>query len=328
MKRLGIKRETKNIWERRVPLNPEAVKELIGKGFEVIVQPSAKRIYKDEEYKAAGAILSHDLSTCDFLIGVKEIYGNHLHPNKPHLYFSHVIKGQSYNMPMLKQVLRDKITLLDYEKITDAQNRRLVFFGKFAGIAGMIDTLHGLGQRLQQQMGITTPFTKIKSAYQYDSVEAALAHISEVGKEIAVKGLPSELCPFRIFLMGYGNVSQGSRLVLNALPIVEIAPEDLAKKQSEMDNVHIYLSTFKEKDMVKRKDGSAFVLKDYYKNPQLYQSRMEEYLPYASVYVNAIYWAPNCPVFLPRQLLQKMQKENQEQRDKTLILEMTVLFHM
>ncbi len=51
MKKLGIKKETKNVWERRVPLNPQAVKELIKNGFEVVVQPSETRIYKDEEFK-------------------------------------------------------------------------------------------------------------------------------------------------------------------------------------------------------------------------------------------------------------------------------------
>ena len=73
MKTLGIAKETKNNWERRVPLNPSAVKELIQKGFKVIVQPSDVRIYKNKEYKTVGAKLSEDLSRCDFIIGVKEI---------------------------------------------------------------------------------------------------------------------------------------------------------------------------------------------------------------------------------------------------------------
>ena len=41
--------------------------------------------------------------------------------------------------------------------MTDDQNRRLVMFSKFAGYAGMIDGLHGLGQRLLVK-GYATPF--------------------------------------------------------------------------------------------------------------------------------------------------------------------------
>ncbi len=60
-------------------------------------------------------------------------------------------------MPMLKDILEKRIRLLDYELMTDAENRRLVLFSRFAGYAGMIDGLHGLGQRLLGQ-GIGTPF--------------------------------------------------------------------------------------------------------------------------------------------------------------------------
>ena len=38
-------------------------------------------------------------------------------------------------------------TLIDYEKIADENGKRLVFFGKFAGLAGMVDTLWIFGQR-------------------------------------------------------------------------------------------------------------------------------------------------------------------------------------
>ena len=37
---------------------------------------------------------------------------------------------------------------VDYEKMDDAYGKRVVAFGKYAGIAGMIDILHGLGLRL------------------------------------------------------------------------------------------------------------------------------------------------------------------------------------
>jgi alanine dehydrogenase len=307
MKKLGIIKETKNKWERRIALNPQAVAELVKNGYEVNVQPSEIRTYKDEEYAAAGATLSKDLSSCDFILGVKEIPIPSLVPGKPHLFFSHVVKGQDYNMPMLQKILDEKITLLDYEKIADEAGRRLVFFGEYAGNAGMIDTLHGLGRRLKEHYGLETPFLKVKHAYEYNSVQEALDHLQVIGKEIEENGLPEEIIPLNVFLMGYGNVSHGSRIILEALPFEELEPEDLHVKQNSLKNNKIYLTTFKERHMVKRKDGGVFSLQHYYCNPSEYESGLEKYLPYCSIYVNAIYWDPNCPVFLPRKVLEEMQ---------------------
>ena len=310
MKILGITKETKNKWERRVPLNPQAVQGLIKKGFKVIVQPSKTRIYKDEEYISVGSKLSSDLSDCDFIIGVKEIPLADLIPGKPHLFFSHTIKGQDYNMPLLQKILDDNITLFDYEKIEDDKNRRLVFFGKFAGYAGMVDTLYGLGQRLKQQFNIETPFLKVKHSYQYESVQDAIDQISIVGKEIEKNGLPAEITPLNIFLLGYGHVSQGCQEILTALPIVEISPDQLEEQSQNYRNNKIYLSVFKEEHLVERKDGAKFDLLDYFKNNGKYKSRLERYLPYCSVYMNAIYWTSECPVFLPNSYLKKIQDNN------------------
>ncbi|NQT65202.1 MAG: hypothetical protein HQ554_03375 [FCB group bacterium] len=310
MKTLGIIKETKNKWERRVPLNPQAVQELIQKDFEVIIQPSEIRIYKDEEYRLVGAKLSSDLSKCDFIIGVKEIPIDDLIPNKPHLFFSHTIKGQDYNMTLLQKILDDKITLLDYEKIEDNENRRLVFFGKFAGYAGMVDTLHGLGQRLKQQFNIETPFLKVKHSYQYESVTDAIDQISVIGKEIEKDGLPAEITPLNIFLLGYGHVAQGCQEILTALPIVEISPDQLEEQSRNYSNNKIYLSIFKEEYLVERKDGGDFSLHDYFENNSAYKSQLEPYLQYCSIYMNAIYWTPDCPVFLPNSYLKKIQDVN------------------
>ena len=44
--------------------------------------------------------------------------------------------------------------------MVDAQGQRVVAFGKYAGIAGMIDILHGVGVRLLA-LGHHTPFMHI-----------------------------------------------------------------------------------------------------------------------------------------------------------------------
>ncbi|MCK4311910.1 MAG: hypothetical protein KAW88_04170, partial [Candidatus Cloacimonetes bacterium] len=312
MKTLGIHKETKNKWERRVPLNPKSVKKLIDKGFEVFVQPSGIRIYKDEEYRRVGAKISNDLSSCNLIIGVKEIPIDEVVPGVPHLFFSHVIKGQDYNMPLLQKFLNTNATLFDYEKIVDSKHRRLVFFGIFAGIAGMIETLWGVGQRLKQQYKIDTPFLEVKRAYEYESVQDAIKQLKLVGKEISKYGLPNEITPFNIFVLGYGHVSAGCQRILSALPIVKIDPDNLKKHQNNYKDNKIYLSVFKEKHLVERKDRSKFELQHFFDYCSEYNSRFAEYLQYCSVYMNAIYWNPDCPVYLKKTELAQIQGRDQK----------------
>lgn len=53
-------------------------------------------------------------------------------------------------------VIFQSIRLIDYEKM-EVDMKRVVAFGKYAGVAGMIDILHGIGLRLLA-LGHHTPF--------------------------------------------------------------------------------------------------------------------------------------------------------------------------
>ena len=61
---------------------------------------------------------------------------------------------------MFAGFLLQRIRLIDYEKMVDAQGKRVVAFGKYAGVTGMINILHGLGLRLLA-LGHHTPFMVI-----------------------------------------------------------------------------------------------------------------------------------------------------------------------
>ena len=72
--KIGIIREGKTPSDARVPLIP-AQCAFIEKYYPVdfLIEPSPVRCIPDEEYAAAGLTLSHDLSGCDILIGIKEV---------------------------------------------------------------------------------------------------------------------------------------------------------------------------------------------------------------------------------------------------------------
>jgi alanine dehydrogenase len=133
---LGIRREDKNKWEKRTPVTPEHVKKLKDEhDINAIIQTSPIRIFKDKEYQSIGAQVQEDISNSVVIFAVKEIPLDLFEKNKTYVFFAHVIKGQKKNMPMLKKMMQQGCTLIDYEKITDDKGRRLVFFGRYAGLA-------------------------------------------------------------------------------------------------------------------------------------------------------------------------------------------------
>jgi len=297
MASIGIRREDKTDQERRAPVAPEHVQQLVNdNALKVYVESSTKRIFNDSEYGSAGAEIVDELPPCDLILGVKEIPTGRYLEGKPHLFFSHVIKAQPYNMPMLKHILDLNCTLLDYELVADENGRRLIFFGVQAGQAGMINTLWSLGKRWQE-FGYDTPLAELRQARTYDSLASAKEHIRNIGERIKADGLPSILLPFTIGVAGYGSVSKGAQEILNLLGPKEINPEELENLQlTKEDKETIYKVVFKEEHLVKRiENPEQFDLQEYYNHPELYKSQFSNYLPHLTMLVNAIYWETQYP---------------------------------
>lgn len=302
VKVIGIRREDKSIREKRVPLIPEHLKKLKQSfGLDIRVESSLHRVFSDAEYLAAGARLSHDLSPCQVILGVKEVPRERLLQDKIYLFFSHTIKGQPHNMAMLRRLIELGSTLIDYELIKDAAGRRIVFFSRFAGIAGCIDTLHLYGKRMQAQ-GIQTPFVEIKPAFQYNDVREAKAHILAIGEKIARDGLPKSVTPVVCGITGYGQVSQGIQEILQLLPHRQIQPSDMPALSSAFNG--IYFMVFKEEHMFAPSDVShPFDLNDYFSRPYAYQSIFQQYIPHLSILLNGIYWDSRYPRLVTKDFL-------------------------
>jgi len=318
--KIGIRRETKP-GERRTPLTPEAVKKLKEEhDIQTILQPFDKRAFTDKEYKKVGALIKDDLSECSAVFGIKEMDLDIFLPDVAYLCFHHVIKGQKGNMPMLKHIMKTGSTMIDYEKVTDDKNRRLIFFGRHAGYAGMIDTLHGFGLRLKEAEGLESPFLKIKQSCDYFDLKEAKEEISKVAEIIKKDGIPDELFPLVFGFLGYGNVSQGAQMILDLLPVKEIAPAELVKlvecPDTDECKTTIYKVVFKEEHMVKPKDKSTeFVLQDYYDNPEKYEGIFaEEYLEYITVIVNGAYWSAKYPRSITKEDIKDLFSEDKEPR--------------
>jgi saccharopine dehydrogenase (NAD+, L-lysine-forming) len=304
--RIGIRREDKNRWERRVPLIPSQVRQIIRNyPIEIWLQPSAIRVFSDQEYAQEGANISEDISSCSLVLAVKEIPIDFFKPGGKYMFFSHTIKGQPYNMPMLKKMKEMGNSLIDYERVIDEKGRRLVFFGTQAGQAGMIDTLYAFGRKAKQE-GLENPLQSVHLAHHYGSLVAAKESLKKVGWKIHDSGFSPELAPLICGFAGYGRVSQGAQEILNLLPVEEIAPSGLRSfvEGGNYSSHRVYKVVFKEEHMVEPVATSfAFNLQDYYDHPEKYRSIFESYLPFLSILMNCIYWTPRYPHFVTKKSL-------------------------
>ncbi|XAR55198.1 Saccharopine dehydrogenase (NADP(+), L-lysine-forming) [Bertholletia excelsa] len=320
---VGILSESTNKWERRVPLNPSHCARLLHSGVgktgvtRIIVQPSTKRIHHDALYEDVGCEISDDLSECGLILGIKQPKLDMILPDRAYAFFSHTHKAQKENMPVLDKILVERATLLDYELIVGDNGRRLLAFGKFAGRAGMIDFLCGLGQRYLN-LGYSTPFLSLGASYMYPSLAAAKAAVISVGEEISTFGLPSGICPLVFVFTGSGNVSTGAQEIFKLLPHSFIDPSRLPElhrmvNPSRTSNraFQVYGCVVTCQHMVKPKDPTKFFDKaDYYSHPEHYVPIFHEKIaPYASVIVNCMYWEKRFPRLLTTQhLLNLMTK--------------------
>lgn len=306
---IGIRREDKNRWERRTPLTPAHVKELKeNHQIDVAVQPSEIRAFSEEDYVKAGASMDDTLSPCQTIFAIKEIPIELLEEGKTYIFFAHVIKGQEHNMPLLKKMMELKCNFIDYERIINDKGFRLIFFGKWAGLAGMTDTLAFFGKRLTSQ-GIANPFDELKPAHEYRDTGELTEDVLKIGEAIKNNGLPEELVPLVVGLAGYGNVSKGCQEVLDHLPVENIEPEQLATffEKGDFSGRKVYKVVFKEWHMVETiSRENEFELQDYYKHPEKYAGIFNKHVPYLTILMNCIYWDTMYPRLISKELAREM----------------------
>ena len=146
---IGLIREEKIPADNRVTFTPSQCK-WIQKNFadiKIIVQHSEHRCFSDREYNMAGLEVSEDISDCDILMGIKEVPFEMLIPGKTYFIFSHTKKLQPRNRELLRAIIKNKITLIDYECLEHNDSIRILGFGFFAGIVGAHNGMMAYGER-------------------------------------------------------------------------------------------------------------------------------------------------------------------------------------
>lgn len=283
--KLGILREGKVPPDKRVPLTPKQCKkvEALYPHVKVIVQPSPIRAYRDQEFIDEGISMSEDLSMCDIIIGVKEVNIEDLIPNKKFMFFSHTFKKQSYNRNLLKAILEKKIQLIDYEILKNTQNKRVIGFGRYAGIVGTYNGFLAYGKK--------------HNAYNLKPANECAGR-SEVESELKSIELPSNL---KVVLTGFGRVGHGAREILDLLPITEVSPEEFLYQEFDSP---VYTQLELE-DYYVAKNGGEFDKKEFYSNPENYKSNFSKYLSKTDIYIPCHYWSNKADNIITKEDLKK-----------------------
>ena len=310
MNRIGLRKEEK-AFETRVPVVPDHVRLLHDKhGIEFLLEPSDQRAFTEDEYRTANAgVLPLKGSNTSVVLGIKEMPIDFFEENIVYIFFSHTIKGQDYNMPMLKRIMDVGATLIDYERVVDDKGRRLIFFGNWAGMAGISDTFRMLGDRLESQGVTPNPFADMKPTYELGGLSELKEEFAVLGRRLKEQGLPEELKPFVIGFAGYGNVSRGAQEIFDILPHEVIEPEELEHISPQSDL--LYKCVFKEEHMVEpRNPSEQFDLQDYYKNGAAkYVGVFHKHVPYITVLMNCIYWTEKYPRLVTKEFIKNHWKQ-------------------
>jgi alpha-aminoadipic semialdehyde synthase len=234
--------------------------------------------------------------------------------------FSHRILAYS----IFQAILDKNIQLFDYEAITkDVEDpstgklskKRLVAFGKFAGIAGMIDTFQCLGRRLLAS-GFSTPFLNCSPAYVYYDLDAAKRSIEEMGHRIQSDGLPASLEPLIFAFTGKGNVTKGALEIFKLLPHKMITLEE-AKEIKGKPGPHkcLYGLIVDQNHIVEKSESrdETFDVKHYRANPSEYKSIFAENIaPVCNVIINGIYWDERYPRLLTKEEMSDLYKQGKK----------------
>ncbi|MBS7156992.1 MAG: hypothetical protein KH112_15490 [Sanguibacteroides justesenii] len=284
--KIGIIKETKIPEDNRVALSPQQVAKLQSdySGCEIVVQASDVRSYRDDEYRCMGINVVESVDDCDVLFGIKEADIKTLLPGKHYFFFGHIAKMQSYNRPLLQNMIKKGITFSDYEYLVDDRNQRVCAFGWWAGVVGVYYTLRGYGMRTGLYM---LPKPDLK--FTLERLKQALRAVR----------LPA----IKIIVTGNGRVSQGAQYLLDEIGARRLDNEAFLTL-STVDK--LAYSVVDVDKLVRRKDGNLFSIYDFFTSPREYESDFMRWGQCADLLISAHFWSPDAPVYLSEEDLRSV----------------------
>ena len=280
--KIGVVREGKVPPDQRVPLTPAQCAELkrLYPEVELVVEASEVRRITDDEYREEGIEVVNTLvdAGCDVLLGVKEVPLDQLIPDTTYLFFSHTYKLQPYNAKLLRTVVDKRIRLIDYELIKRASGKRVIGFGRWAGIVGAYNGLRAWGLR--------NGSFALPRAIDCEDMKDMVGHAKAVD-------LPSDM---KIVLTGGGRVGMGAHELLTSLGLREVHADAFLKEDfNEAVFTRLDVGQYNA-----RRDGRAFEMGPFIADPTEFKSTFMKYAEVADMYIAGHYWAEGSPFLFTR----------------------------
>lgn len=282
MLKIGLIREGKNPADNRVALTPAQCKWIHkqNQGVKIIAQTSGHRCFTDKEYIAAGVEVKEDMSECAFLFGIKEIPVQDLIPGKTYLFFSHTKKEQPHNRSLLQAIIKNDITLIDYECLEHEDGQRIIGFGFFAGVVGSHNGLMAYGKR--------TGLYNLERVYKQRSF-----------RELIHTYFGLRIPNVKIAVTGSGRVAHGILEIMNLVGIHEVEPDEYITRRF----AYPVYTQLKGADLYINKQTGKYSRTEFHEQPEIYESI---FLPYASqtdILMNGIFWDKNVPRLFEKDMI-------------------------
>ena len=269
MLKIALIREGKTPPDNRVALTPAQCKWLImnSPDTRILVQPSPSRCFPDKDYAQAGATITETIEHAEVLLGIKEVPKEQLIPNKKYLFFSHTKKAQPHNKPLMLEMVKKNITLIDYECLTHQDGQRIIGFGFFAGIVGAHNGMMAFGKRT----GLFH-LSRVKDVRDY--------------RQLIHTYFGLKIPPIKIAVTGSGRVAHGILEIMNLMGIHEVEPFDYLHKSYEYP-VYVHL---KGRDLYERKDDGTYNRQNFHQFPNEYRCSFSPYIKHTDILMNGVYW--------------------------------------
>ena len=276
----GLIRERKTPPDHRAVLSPLACQKVLARfpQAEIRVESSPIRVFRDQEYREAGVPVTEDMSGCDVLLGVKEVPIDALIPGKKYFFFSHTIKKQPYNRELLRSILARRIELYDHEVLTSPEGRRLVAFGRYAGIAGAYNGIRAYG--------LKSGAFELPGAGTQKDQQALIDLLRQV-----------DLPPIRILLTGRGRVGNGAREMLDGMGLKRVSVQDYLERQFD----HPVYCQVDASFYNKRKDGVRGSKAEFIARPELYESNFFRFARRTDLFMAGHFYGQGAPYLITRE---------------------------
>jgi len=279
---IALIKERKSPPDRRVVIDPQTLAHLrdLYPECEFWVECSDIRVFPDQAYADLGFKVLDDVSGADVLLGVKEVPLDALIPNKSYFFFSHTIKKQPYNRKLLQRILDLNINLYDHETIVDDKGKRLIGFGRYAGLVGAYNAMRAFGMKYE--------LFSLKKACDLSNLDALVKALRKV-----------ILPPIKIVLTGKGKVGMGAKEILDAMKIKEVSPQDFLNKTYSTP-VYTQLDVL---DYNQNVSGETATFDHFYRHPDSYQERFTPYTKVADMFIAGHFYGDGAPIILTQQAL-------------------------